>query len=151
MSSSLKTAQDAIVATLTGLLDVTVLAHGGRFVERELPMLLAKAPCVLIAPLSVTSWTPSSPGEWSALVTWGAYCLGADGSGNRAEQAMELAEQVLDQLVQQQWGLTDAVSDEPEPGSPRADNLYTGHVNNLRVALWATSWTQTLIRTIPDP
>lgn len=141
---SLASAQAAIVDTLAGVLPgMTVEAHGGRFTERELPLLLAKAPCVLIAALTVSRYIPYAPSEWQGEVQWAAYCLGADGGGNRAEQAMDAIQALLDEMIDQTWGLLDTQCEPPDFATVRADNLYSGHVNNLRIALWALTWTQT--------
>lgn len=141
---SLSAAQAAIVATLTELLDVPVRAHGGMFAERELPLLLGQAPVVLVASTGVADYRPYAPDAWQGVVGWAAYCLAADGVTARAERAMALAQVILDQMIDQTWGLAETACEPPDFTTVRADNLYSGHVNNLRVALWTVSWQQTL-------
>lgn len=148
---SLYDLQAAIVATLAPLVaPVPVIAHGGPFAEAELPMLLGQAPCVLLSVTGVRTFEPYAPGQWRGVVGFAAVSLGADSGGGRAEQAMDLAEIVLGQLIDQQWGLSDAVCEPPDFTAASADNLYTGRVNNLRVALWAVSWTQPFIFDLPE-
>jgi len=140
---TLASIQAAVVATLAPLLTpIAVEAHGGQFTERELPMLLGKAPCVLIAITGVRKIIPLTPTQWTGTLGLAAYCLGKDGDDSRAEQAMDLAEAILNQLLDQQWGYSDDASEPPDFTQVQADNLYTGHVNNLRIALWAVSWLQ---------
>jgi hypothetical protein len=134
-----------MVSTLTPILTgLTVEAHGGQFTERELPLLLGKTPCILIAATGVSRYVPYAPGQWQGDTGWAAYCLGADSGGNRAEQAMDAAQALLDQMLDQTWGLADSVCEPPDFTTVRAENLYSGHVNILRVALWVVTWQQTL-------
>ena len=51
--------------------------------------------------------------------------------------------QIAAQFPAQLWGKTDQDCRPPDIDTIAADNLYTGHINNLRVALWAVAWTQT--------
>lgn len=147
---SLAATQAAIVATLAPLLaPLKVQAHGGQFTERELPLLLAQAPAVLISSLGISGFSPKEPKLWHGDVRWVAYCLGADQQESRAEQAADAAEAVMNQLILQTWGLSDTAIRPAVLDSITAENLYSGHVNVLRVALWAVTWTQTLIFTVP--
>lgn len=140
---------EAIVATLAPVLaPVPVESHGGQFTENELALVLGKAPCVLIAPLSVSAYTPTARDQWQATVAWGAYCIGSDASGQRAEQALDLAQTLLEQLHDPDWGWDATMYDTFDYGTVRADNLYSGHINNLRVAVWTVSWAQTLFFTL---
>lgn len=136
-------AQAAIVSTLTPLLDpIPVLAHGGTFTERELPMLLSQAPCVLIAARRLDGYSAAGLQRWSARVAWVAFCLAIDSEVGRAEVAMDCAYSLVRIVPQQRWGL-DTQCKIPDFASIAADNLYSSHVNNLRVALWAVGWNQT--------
>lgn len=120
-----------------------VESHGGRFVERELPMVLGKAPCILVAVLGLDRVAMRGRGRWGADVRFGAYCLGADTTAEaRANLAMDRALAVVDLLPLQTWGATEAVCRPPDITSITAANVYTGHVNNLRIALWACAWIQ---------
>jgi len=47
---------------------------------------------------------------------------------------------VLAWLPDQDWGIGDATL--TDRATVRADNLYTGQVNLLRVAVWGLTWTQ---------
>lgn len=147
---SLTTVQTAIVATLTPrLAPLRVQAHGGGFTEKELALLLGQAPCVLITPLGIRGFKPQEPKLWRGDVQWSAYCLGADQGGSRAEQAADAAQAVMDQLILQTWGLPDSEIEPATLSSVAAENLYSGYVNILRVAVWAVTWTQTLSFTVP--
>lgn len=147
--------QAAIVsAVATQFPTWTVAAHGGQFTERELPALLAQAPALLVGPLQIPTLVAAGPGRWKATVDWAVYVLGADQivtvdqSPVLVPAALVAFDQVYDLLTwlpEQKWSLGEARL--PEADSLKADNLYTGHVNLLRVSLWAVAWTQTFFLT----
>ncbi len=135
------TVRAAIVTALTArFAGWTVEAHGGQFTDRELPLLLAKAPCLLVSILGFPHFLPKGPTRWSAEASLAVYVFGRDEAEDRATLALEAAFALLTLLPGQRWNLTDARP--PDADSIRADNLYTGHANNLRVAVWAVAWTQ---------
>jgi hypothetical protein len=135
-----------MVSTLaTAVAPVPVSAYSGPFTAQELPVLLAKVPCILIACRGISRYIPYAPGQWQGVVGWVAYCFGTDQATEpRAQQAMRLAESVLAQMTDQQWGLADTVIDPPDFASARADNLDSDFISTLRVAVWGVSWNQTL-------
>ncbi len=146
MSFSLATASTAIVTTLTPLLSpVPVISHGGVFTEKELALLLGKAPCVLVAVQGVTGFSPTEDGGFAASVAWSATCLAVDGAQTRADAAKDMAQTVANAVLAesdgQTWGAP-SIFIEPDLTTLRLDNLYNGHVNILSVAVWAVSWTQ---------
>ncbi|MEI2742720.1 MAG: hypothetical protein V9G63_16275 [Candidatus Competibacter sp.] len=142
---NLSGALSIVAAGLAGqFAPLRVESHGGRFTEREIAMLLGKAPCVLAAVLGVSRVTARGRERWAADLRLGAYCLGADTPAeSRADLAMDRAIEIVDLLPAQLWGKTDQDCRPPDIDTIAADNLYTGHINNLRVALWAVAWTQT--------
>ena len=150
---TLSAIQTAIVAGLAArYTDLTVVAHGGQFTERELPLLLAQAPALLVASAGLDRLTPSGETAWRGQVRWAVYVLGNDLPADppdpavpRAALAADTALDLLLWLPDQRWSL--AVASLPDPESFSADNLYTGHVNNLRVALWGVTWIQTFLFT----
>ena len=152
--------QAAAVAVLAARYSgLTVVAHGGQFTERELPMLLAQAPALLVAIAGIDRLTPFGETAWRGQVRWAVYVLGSDLPADpgappdvpatpavpRAAVAADTALDLLLWLPDQRWSLADASL--PDPDSFSADNLYTGHVNNLRIALWGVTWTQTFLFT----
>ena len=145
------TVQATVVAGLAARYpDLTVEAHGGQFTERELPMLLAKAPALLVAIAGFSDLKPYGETGWLATVRWAVYVLGADVPADppdpaqpRAALASDTAFDLLLWLPDQRWSLPGARL--PDPDSFAADNLYTGHVNVLRVALWGVTWTQSFL------
>lgn len=145
--------QAAAVAVLAARYPaLTVVAHGGQFTERELPMLLAQAPALLVAIAGIDRLTPFGETAWRGQVRWAVYVLGNDLPADpptpevpRAALAADTALDLLLWLPGQRWGL--AAAGLPDPDSFSADNLYTGHVNTLRIALWGVTWTQTVLFT----
>lgn len=142
---SLATVQAAVVSALaTEFPTLTVEAHGGTFTEREVPLLLARAPLLLVSCLGVDRMTPFGATAWRIQTRWAIYVFGADTvTTDRDVLALDAVAALLVWLPDQRWGLTAA--ELPDPESFAADNLYTGHVNILQVSLWAVTWTQTLI------
>ncbi len=140
--------QAAVVAALTARYpDLTVAAHGGQFTERELPMLLAQVPALLVTIAGIGGWKPYGETGWMGTVRWAVYVLGSDVPADppdpaqpRAALASDTAFDLLLWLPAQRWSLAGARL--PDPDSFAANNLYTGHVNVLRVALWGVTWTQ---------
>lgn len=145
--TDIPTVQAAIVTTLGSLVSpITVLAHGGEITAEDLPILLAKVPCVLIGAAGITGYRPQSDSEWLATVRWVAYCIGADRSGAvSADQAANAASDVMGQLAGQRWGLSETEIRQADIASVRADNLFAGKVNILRVGLWAVTWDQPIV------
>lgn len=121
---------------------LAVEAHGGRFTEREIPLLLAKAPAILVACTGMArmqSWQAGA--RWKADLGFALYVFGADtASAGRDVLALDTAFDLMTWLPEQRWGLPEA--DLPARDSFAADNLYTGTVNILRVAVWGLTWTQ---------
>lgn len=144
--------QAAVVSGLAARYpDLTVAAHGGQFTERELPMLLAQAPALLVAITGIGDLKPFGETGWLGAVRWAVYVLGADVPADppdpaqpRATLASDTAFDLLLWLPDQRWSLAGAAR-LPDPESFAADNLYTGHVNVLRVALWGVTWTQSFL------
>ena len=141
----------AIVTVLTTAFPAwTVEAHGGTFTERELPLLLAKVPCILLSVQGFPQFLPHGPQRWSAELDLAVTIFSRDEPDvSRAEQALEAAFTLLTLLPGQRWGLDAAKP--PVADSLRADNLYSGYVNNLRVALWSVAWKQPFILEPPSP
>ena len=145
--------QAAIVAALAARYPAfTVEPHGGSFTEREMPLLLAKAPCLLVACIGGTNLAPAgmdrSAGtdRWRGDLTFVLYVFGADtATDGRAALALDTVFDVLTWLPDQNWGFSHARV--ANRASIRADNLYTGQVNLLRVAVWGLTWTQSFFFT----
>lgn len=141
-------APSAIRTAITGVLatrypTLTVEAHGGSFTERELPLLLAKAPAILVACTRITGLQiHEDASRWQADLGFALYVFGADSATTERDVlALDTVFDLLTFLPQQRWGLTAARL--PDENSITADNLYTGQVNILRVAVWGLTWTQT--------
>lgn len=142
--------QDAIVNALaTRYSTFTVEVHGGDLVEREMPLLLNKVPALLLACTGFpTVRVYQSAAHWQIALRFRLLVLSADtATVERADQAIDTTFDLLTWLPQQRWGLTEARL--PDADSLTADNLYTGSLNNLRVAFWGLSWLQTFQTAFP--
>lgn len=121
----------------------SVKEHGGRFAERDIPLWLADAPCLRVACFGLQDYQLTGRKRWSALLRLGVFCLGADTATlDRDILAMDLANRLIDLLPRNTWGLTVGDCQPPELNTLIAENLYSGHINNLRVSFWAVSWSQ---------
>lgn len=134
--------QAAIVASLAARYPAfTVDGHGGTFTEREVPLLLAKAPALLVACTGGKSFTAAGPGRWKGALNWALYVFGADSATTERDVlALDTVFDLTVWLPEQKWGIADARL--LDPTSLTADNLYSGQVNILRVAVWGLTWTQ---------
>lgn len=137
-------ARAAVVDTLASeFVPLRVEAHGGRFTERELALVLGKAPCILVALLGLSRYVGRGRRTWMGELDLSVFFLVKDdGADARADLAMDAANRLVDLLPEQRWGLDEQVCRPPLVPTITAENIYTGHANNLRVALWAVAWTQ---------
>lgn len=137
-------ALDAVVADLIPRFpDLTVGTHGGAFTERELALWLGTVPCLRVGCLGLNRIAPrGGRGAWQADLRWAAYILTADrGANGRLQLALDTVDTLISYLMTgPRWGLNGSA---PTLDSIQAENLYTGPVNVLNVALWAVAWTQT--------
>lgn len=140
--------QDAIVAALTARYPTfTVEPHGGQFTEREVPMLLSKAPALLVGITGFRDVSVYDGGRWAATFTFSLVVLGRDTDTDaRDDLAVDTVFDLVPWLPWQRWGLNEALP--PEENTLTVDNLYTGSLNNLRIALWGLRWSQPF-RTFP--
>ncbi len=141
--------QDALVAALAARYPAfTVEAYGGLFTEREAPFLLGKAPAILAACVALPGLAPAGLNKWRSALRWGLFVLGSDADGReRDDVALDTVFDLLLWLPGQRWGMPEAKL--PDLTSFTADNLYTGSLNHLRVALWGVRWEQTFTFTVP--
>ena len=144
MSLTPSAIHSAIVAALaTRYPALTVEAHGGSFTERELPLLLSKAPAILAACTRIAGLeTYPNNSHWQADLGFALYVFGADTvTTDRDVLALDTVFDLLTWVPHQRWSVPEAQI--IDPASLTADNLYTGQVNLLRVAVWGLTWTQT--------
>lgn len=141
MSGQIDDARQAIVTAVKAHLGghVTVEAHGGRFDRLELARYSKRAPAVLIAAMSMprVEERPRSRPQ----VQFAAFVVCRDApSAPRDAQALTLAEALVRLVPRNQWGREDAES----PANISAENLYSGEIDKLGIAMWAVSWRQTI-------
>jgi hypothetical protein len=147
---SLATARSAVVSGLQKTLKeqlppalakaLTVEAHPGEFDIAELRRLSKRTPAVCVALLGVGN-VVSHGGEKAAEALFGVYVLAAGGLKGEARDlvALSLLPSVLARIEGNRWGLEAA---ETIPQQIKADNLFSGTLDSLHVALWAVSFRQ---------
>lgn len=140
MSADIDTVRQAIVASLRESLGqhVTVESHGGRFDRQELARYSKRAPAVLVAAMSIPEML-DTPRPGRAGVQWAAFIVTRDAPGaTRDTQALTLAESLVRQIPGNTWG----VDSTQRPDRINAENLYSGEIDRLGIAMWAVSWRQ---------
>ncbi|MEX0732844.1 MAG: hypothetical protein WED00_05685 [Aquisalimonadaceae bacterium] len=144
MSGDLYTAREAITAGIKSALPElrTCETHGGRFDRGELQRLSRRAPAVFVAALGVPS-VAETPRAGLPLVGWAAFVIVSDTPQvSRDVIALDYAEALLrlinDNGKGHRWGLDGA----QKPERLAADNLYSGSLDKMRVAMWAVTWRQ---------
>lgn len=117
---------------------IRVEAHGGRFTATEIPLWLGKAPCLLVAPLAIAPFNQYNLAVYEATVQWTCYAFMTDRtSHSRDDAVLEMVQALMGLVLDNRWGI------DCQPAQDvQADNLYTGEQDNLRVSLWAVSWSQ---------
>lgn len=137
---SLSALRAAVVADLAAAVPElrTCAAHGGRFGLPDLKRVAARAPAVLVACLGVVD-AVAGHGDTVVMARWAAFVLVTDRPGAaRDEGALLLVAEVLRRLAGNRFG--DAA--ENIPRELRAENLYSGPLDQQGVALWGVTWRQ---------
>tara|TARA_B100000700_G_scaffold22521_4_gene21888 strand:- start:26946 stop:27497 length:552 start_codon:yes stop_codon:yes gene_type:complete len=140
MSGDIETVRQAIVTSLGNALGNPVLveAHGGRFGRAELARYSKRAPAVLVAAMSMPEIL-DQPRPGRAKVQFAAFVVCRDAPLERRDtQALILAEALVRHITGNSWGLASA----RRPERLNAENLYSGEIDSLGIAMWAVSWRQ---------
>jgi phage gp37-like protein len=117
----------------------TCEAHGGRFAPEDLKRYATGAPAVLVACLGAVSVEQTAEGEADGMLRWAAFVLATDKAGHpRDAGALAVVEALLSRIPGNRFA--DAAN--TIPYDLRADNLYSGAVDKLGIALWAITWRQ---------
>tara|TARA_B100000700_G_scaffold140319_1_gene156343 strand:+ start:230 stop:775 length:546 start_codon:yes stop_codon:yes gene_type:complete len=142
MSGDIETVRQAIVTSLGDALGAPVLieSHGGRFDRAELARYSKRAPVVLIAAMSLPS-----VGERGSMtlptVQFAAFVICRDAPGEpRDTQALTLAEALVRHITGNRWEQESV----QRPERINAENLYSGEIDRLGIAMWAVSWRQAI-------
>lgn len=149
--STLTEFRDAAVSGLAAALDVSVLPVGGAFDAAELRRHVTRTPCVLVSLVRVDSFDGFT-NSWESGAVFAAYVVTRDlPEADRDEQAMDIVTDIVRLLASNpSFGTTARVVN---PSSVVADNLYSGAVDSVAVALWSVSWSAMLVEevVVPDP
>lgn len=138
---------EAIAAELRGDLPAlhSCAVHDGKWDAAEVKRWAVAAPALLVASLGVVS--TETPGErWTDCgLQLAIYVMTRDGVAAerklpRGEAARNLVDWLLLHVPRTRWGLTGIGPVE----ELRAENLYSGAVDQTGIALWAVTWRQTL-------
>jgi len=141
MSAEIDDVRQAIVAALARALgpSVTVEAHGGRFDRAELARYSKRAPAVLVAAMGMPR-VEERPRARPA-VQFAAFVMCRDAPGApRDTQALTLTEALVRLVPGNTWEQGNA----QRPEQVSAENLYSGEIDRLGIAMWAVSWRQVI-------
>jgi len=139
---SLLSLRQAVVAALAPALTlpgkaVAVAAHPGRFDAGELRRCATKAPIVLVSALGASDIQDG--GEVQGLCQMAAFVLCRDLPRlPRDVAALSLVERLLRAVPGNDWSGQASQA----PRDLRAENLFSGELDQAGVALWAVSWRQ---------
>ena len=137
---SLLQLRDAIVAQLPKELPALrfVEPHGGRFDAGELKRWALKSPACLVACLGCQSVTREG-GEPVGAARFVIFFV-TRGSSKLPKEAAALVfiEQIAAIVARNKWDYENAQA----PMDVRIDNLYSGQIDKLGVALWSVTWSQ---------
>jgi len=128
--------KDAVETGVSSFKHVAV--HGGRFTSDEIRRYAVKAPAALVACLGIDNIVDTMV-DLVATMRWGIYVVTrGDSSTRRDSEALTLI-QALAVLVK---GNDFDESALVRPENLRAENIYSGGIDNKGIALWALTWTQ---------
>lgn len=140
---SLHGLRDAVVATLKTALPAlpSIEAHAGRFTPEEVKRAGAQTPALRVVVVDVPQIEASNVGTADVDVLMGVYVVTRDTPASPRDKAALATVTALTTIVpENRWGLDYA----ERPEGMRADNLYSGDVDKLGLALWAMTWLQTI-------
>ena len=139
---------DALLAVTAGieaaLADSTIDVddHPGRFSDEELKRVVRKRRAVRVAIEKLPQMSVTGPGKVRVSLLFSAVVVCADTPGaSRHHSALTITQAIVEALPHQRWN-TDYLGP-VLPQSIRADNLYSGAIDNQGVAMWGVSWQQT--------
>lgn len=132
----------AMVAAIKAALSTlkTVETHRGRFDSvAEIKRYAMRAPAVLVTCTGFES-PAQSGGELRLKAGFAWFVITRDAPNNpRDDQSLVLSHALADLIVEADWGLDYALA----PGPVRADNLYSGSIDQQGVGLWGLRFSQT--------
>ncbi len=113
--------------------------HAGRFDLAELKRLAARTPAVYIAILGVPQSENPGSGELDLELAMAAHIVTADTRGlARDVSALNLAQTLISRIYGNRWGVKWAFPAQKVKGQ----NLYSGNIDRVGVAMWGVSWRQ---------
>ncbi|NDV20922.1 hypothetical protein GO013_16040 [Pseudodesulfovibrio sp. JC047] len=138
---SLETLRTGIVGSIDAVTpdSVTCDSHGGRFDEKELRRISAKAPAAFVAMLGFSD-LKASGGDYEAVVSWGIFVVAKDiPKVSRDLVALSVVDVLARHVAGNTWGMDDVLG---VPVGVRADNLFAASIDKIGVAMWAVTWRQ---------
>lgn len=138
---SLETLRTGIVNNIDAITpdNVTCDSHGGRFDEKELRRVSAKAPAAFVAVLGFNDLKESG-GAYEAIVSWGIFVVAKDTpKAPRDLVALSIVDVLARHVPENTWDMDTVLG---KPVGVRADNLFAASIDKIGVAMWAITWRQ---------
>jgi hypothetical protein len=116
--------------------------HDGRFDVSELKRIATQAPAVFVAVLKVPKTTTNGQDQLEADLSLVVYIITKSAHKlDKGEAARNLAEFIMQQVKSERW---DGQA-QNRATQIAGDNLYSGIVDKMNIALWAVTWKQTIV------
>lgn len=144
MSDRINTLLETVASDLKGRVQGVreCAPHEGRFSLKELKRIAAQAPALYVACLGVPETEDPGTEQTEAQVDLALYVVTRTRPGTeRGALARELVEWLLVYLPRARWGLTGVGPAE----KLKAENLYSGEIDDNGLALWVITWRQGLV------
>jgi hypothetical protein len=138
---SLVLLRSQLVTALAGALTCPVQTVGGAFDGAELRRHVTHAPVALVSLASIADFKRHGP-AWRGRLTFVVYLVTRDTpTVSRDVLALDLVSAVMSFAHDGVFSAPGAFSLlRPGDGEVSADNLYSGAVDSIAVALWAVRW-----------
>lgn len=136
--------RDSVVESLSTALTCDVFAVGGVYGADELRRHVVRAPCVLVALINIRPFDNFAQ-SWESGAVFVAYVVTRDTPEyDRDTLAMRYATDIL-QLLSANPVLGTTTTSVVNQNSIEANNLYSGALDSVQVALWSVTWTASLV------
>lgn len=127
----------------TNLADIrdNCLPYGGKFGKDDVKRYAMKSPAVLVSCLGLVEAKADGCGSVDAVFAWGSFIITTDKQGLlRDVGALAILTAITGRIPDNKWGLADV----GYPEQVRGENLYSGEIDKVGVALWGVTWRQSM-------
>ena len=125
-------------------LPIDIDDHPGRFDAKLLMRIAVSAPAIRLALVTVRGIEYAGDGKQSGTGRWVAYIIAKDRSGvDRQSIARRIAGVLVQQLITPVWWKSLGLKS-PDRTTVEVTNLYDIEIDQVGIALWGVSWSQSI-------